>query len=180
MKTINLHTILKTESFPYSEIPEKWNFNNLQDEFHIEDLMGDAPQDYDKHEGSLEVEGNIRIENDDSDYGYLVINGDLSSKGVIQISVADAYCPIIVTGNLTAKHLILQWEAHLYVLGKAQISGALVNGLTDSGYALLKNCEAKAMIENDYGEIDFDGKEIDTAEMEAFPDLEAFWKSNNL
>jgi hypothetical protein len=161
---------------PWNTLPPQLSIDKLSNRcFEIQDLFGEQPDTYLLHAGDLSVPSDWRVGDEDA-YRYFVIDGDLVVDGVLAMAIADLFNVVIVTGNLKAKALFVAEECQLYVLGNAELHGALVSELGDSGY-LAVNGKLKARAVIDIGRrgekslSDYDGERLGASDLvERFKD----------
>ena len=116
----------------------------------------------------------------------VLLTVQVSNKGddLPCLSAWDDACIVVVTGNVSAKGLIIDSETHFHVLGETVIDGPLVGNLGESAYCrFVGRCRAQALVQGEDGELEFvwndasdedvsddTGDEVDA---ETYPDIAA-------
>jgi hypothetical protein len=146
---------LSWERKPISERRTEWALKAVTDgDWFDDDLFGDEPEMFWLSPGGP-VTGNLAFPPMD-DHRYLVIDGDLAVSGTLCLSVWDMASVVIVTGDLRAGAVMVESEAHLYVLGRAEIEGPLLVGVSDGGGLRVRGvAKAEVLVRTDRGDGSF-------------------------
>jgi len=137
----NLETIAFFIDEPYDSSASYSVRACTNDDWDVEDLFGDIPEIVRMYRGDISHQGNLDLVNPD-EYGFYVIDGSLDIEGVLFMQISDMYNPLVIVGDLRAQSVVLTRHTHLYVLGKTEITGALVTDLADGGGCYLRGGSA--------------------------------------
>ena len=125
-----LEKLAPFESRPYE--PDQLHDVKIlsNDDWHADDLFGEEPESIRFHAGSITHTGDLVL-SDIDEYGYYIVDGNLDIGGVFRINYSELYNVLVVTGNLTAKALVLAGDCQLYVVGTTVVEGSFLTTLSD-------------------------------------------------
>lgn len=125
------------------------------DDWDADDLFGEEPESIRFHQGNIASAGDLVL-TDVDEYGYYVVDGNLDIDGVLRLCYSDLYNVVIVTGDLSAKALVVGGSCHLYVVGTTTIEGPILSSLSDGGGCYFRGpTQAEAVLKLDRGLLSF-------------------------
>ncbi len=115
----------------------------------LEDIFGEAPEEVFVSK-KVTNPGDVAIRAIGDYAGIYIIEGDLVVKGTLTYEQVDGGSILYVTGNLTAKNLVLGDSANLWV-GKNLTAGTVLGFLTDAGTLAVHGKTTVGMFVERYG-----------------------------
>jgi hypothetical protein len=132
----------------FDEANERLELDAIHPDWHVADVFGRVPEEVFVYEGSVEAPRDVRLVAIGEPAGLYVIEGDLTVKGTLEFTQDDGGGVLYVTGNVRAKNLALLNQAHLWTGKDLEVSGLVLDSLSDGGALLVRgHTAAKAILE---------------------------------
>ncbi len=143
---------VKWQKIETEEAAEKYDVGTASNDSVDLDDLGDPPEEFLVFKGNVKLSGahsyGETVKEDPDTFTVCVIDGDLEVDGPFTFHSSDVYNVLYVTGSMTVKSLVCEWDCHMFVGKSLAVKDTLLTNLTDAGHLVVQgSLTAEAWIE---------------------------------